>query len=192
MDYLRRTQAALRRATRDRTRREKAETAAAAARQQATDAVTPQVRRQPGRPPTPGGPNSYVRPADRMAREERAGQTQYQPARPTFAHLIHLAAPGSGVAHAQRMVDAIVAINDRGGWTTSERVMLWRAKQIWQRRVEGKDARYLVVGNRRGRLAAWQQAKVNEVRAAIETGQALDDLLRDILAAQPLRIGFAE
>jgi hypothetical protein len=188
MDYLRRTEAVLRRARQARDARVQAEQRAAqqAARTQAGQ----EPRRQPGRPPTPGGPNSYVRPADRMARAERAGQTQYQPSKPTYAHHINLSERGSGLAHARRMLDRIVTLSDKGGWTTSERVMLWRAKQIWQRRVDGKDARYLVVGNRRGRLTAGQAARIAELQAAIETGQALGDLVREL--ATPFRIGLAE
>lgn len=173
MDYLRRTEAVLRRLQRNRAHREKAE---ARATQQAAEAARP--RQRPGRPPIPGGPNSYVRPADRMARAERAGQLQYQPSRPTFAHEINLAEPGAGVAHARRMLDRIVAINDRGGWTTSERVMLWRAKQTWQRRVDGKDARYLAVGNKRGRLTASQQRQVQ----AFEDAMAIQSIVAEAVA----------
>ena len=44
----------------------------------------------------------------------------------------------------------------------SEQVLLKRRRAVLLRRIDGKDARYMVFGERRGRLGKEDQARVDE------------------------------
>lgn len=177
VDYLRRVQAQLRAAKAETAKAQKVRARAAQAQEAAT-----RPRRPAGRPQSPDR-RTPLRAREIQEREERAHS--YVPQRPAFAHLINLGEPGRGVPHARLMVDRIVALTDRGGWTTSERTMLYMARTRWQRRVEGKDARYLVVGNKRGRLTAAQQQQVKALADAMAVGAVVDEVIAEAVRAAP-------
>lgn len=158
VDYLRRATANLRRAESGLAAQAKARAAAQRA-QDAKDCPPTPPTRPRGRPPRPEGPQTPARAIDEQASRERAAS--YMPLAPSFKHLIDLAESGTGVGHAVRMVERITKLMDRGGWTTSERTMLCGARQKWRARADGKDARYRVVGTKRGRLSRDQQAQVD-------------------------------
>jgi hypothetical protein len=70
------------------------------------------------------------------------------------------------LARVERVIDA-------GGWTRNERTNLYRERDKWRRRAEGRDVRFEVAGNRAGPLTISEQAKVIVVRATVEFVQRL-------------------
>lgn len=177
VDYLRRATAHLRRAERGLAVQAKAEDLAA--KVQARVVPAPAIRR-PGRPPSTEGPARPLRPIDEQAKQARQG---YLPPGPSFKHLINLAQPGRGVPHAVLMIERITKLIDQGGWNASERTMLWLARKKWRARAEGRDARYRVVGTRRGRLSRVEQARVDACAQPEGVEQVITDFVSELLAA---------
>lgn len=66
------------------------------------------------------------------------------------------------------MVQRIRDAQERGGWTSNERSRLSRMRRNWERRLAGQDPRYLVAGNRPGRLSRREQARVHCLRRIID------------------------
>lgn len=100
--------------------------------------------------------------------------------RPAYAHLLELGARGSGPEHARFMVHEIQRLIDRRGWTDSEASMLHAARTKWERRRDGKDARYLFTGsNKPGRLPKAVQAEIRTYQTMLDLAEgasaALDD-----------------
>jgi hypothetical protein len=75
-------------------------------------------------------------------------------------------APGDTEA-ARRYLDKIAAVLAKGGLTRSDRSMLYRMRDKWQLRADGKDPRFNVVGTRPGRLAAEQENRIRELNAVL-------------------------
>lgn len=93
-------------------------------------------------------------------------------------------APGDTKAagqYLQRIEQAIA----KGGWTRTDRSLLYRLRDKWRKRAEGNDPRFNVVGTRPGRLAAEQEMRIRELNGALAIGEALhkaSETLPDALA----------
>ncbi len=81
--------------------------------------------------------------------------------RSTYAHLLNnpTCQPGD-TEEARRMVCRILSLIDRGEWSKAENTRLHRMLRKWQSRTEGKDFRFMFVGNRPGRPPRHLAAKI--------------------------------
>lgn len=78
--------------------------------------------------------------------EERV---QSGPRPPAYAHLLNIPVCSPDDRKVARSVLAqIEGTIDRGGWTRNERTRLYRMRNKWRARAEGKDPYYRVFGNR--------------------------------------------
>jgi hypothetical protein len=122
--------------------------------------------------PSPPGwqPSRRARPAVDLDQPPRAASAfdmdqQEEAARPFLAPLQSAyrvllgttpsCRPGD-VRMAARFVRRIEDAQAVGGWTRSEQARLSRLKQLWLRRAKGVDSRFMVAGNRAGRLTSAQ------------------------------------
>jgi hypothetical protein len=142
-------------------------------------------RAVPERPRPPGEHAEpvryYVTESERSYRRTHQGLPKLKPA---YAHLINLANPGSGRMHARRMVLEIERLLDHAGWSDSEAQMLYEARDKWRRRQDGLDARYLLVGTRRGRLPRWLEDAAREHQLMIDLELELRKNLADYKAGR--------
>lgn len=60
---------------------------------------------------------------------------------------------------------------EQGGWTPGEWGRLHKLEEKWQRRAEGKDPVFEVMGNRGGRMSEGELERVETVRRMIEIGE---------------------
>ncbi len=67
----------------------------------------------------------------------------------------------------------VEAAIERGGWSSSEAVGLYKERDRWKARANGTDARYSIVGNRQGGLTKHETA-------AVRQQQIIADMIRDM------------
>lgn len=72
-----------------------------------------------------------------------------------------------GAAAMVRHVEDAIA---RGGWSAPERNRLYRMRAAWGMRARGEDARFMLVGNRPGRLRGPAAERWHVLRQTIEGG----------------------
>jgi hypothetical protein len=70
---------------------------------------------------------------------------------------------------ASEVVERIRAALRRGGWTRAESRRLKRMRVKWERRAKGTDARFNVVGNRRGGLTTDEERRIAENRRFLDS-----------------------
>ncbi len=80
--------------------------------------------------------------------------------------------PGDTHAAAQYLQRIQEAINT-GGWSRTDRSLLYRLRAKWKVRAEGLDPRFNIVGTRPGRLAAEQERRIHELKSVMEIGSIL-------------------
>ena len=99
----------------------------------------------------------------------RAAFYQYLPPAP-----VHLAPqPDACRAYVGQIDDCI----ERGCWSRNERLRLRRLRATWDRRAQGRDVRYLIAGNRPGRVAADRghthpQSVFQQIQDILQPGRA--------------------
>lgn len=65
---------------------------------------------------------------------------------------------------ARHYMRRLYALIEQGGWPTSTRARLHRLHAKWYRRAEGLDARFVVVGNRKGALTRQERVQVQRIK----------------------------
>lgn len=123
-----------------------------------------------GRPPCP------VRRADLQDQAAHLGappwRSGYRPLIGTGGDMPICAPDDRGTAF--RLLQEIDAAIGRGGWSSNERGRLARLRRIWLARSRGEDARYMIAGNRPGRLRTDELRRVHVLqrRLAVDPGYA--------------------
>lgn len=82
---------------------------------------------------------------------------------------------------AKRYLARVERVLEKGGWTRSERVQLYRLRDKWRRRVNGKDPRFNAVGTKPGRLSAEQEIELRQASLQIAITGAIEKAKRETL-----------
>ena len=88
---------------------------------------------------------------------------------------------GGNREEARRYLRQVEEIIDRGGWTKSEQGRLYRMREKWQRRADGGDAVFNVVGNRKGGWTDTERAEIRRERANI----AMQEMTKEVIRSGP-------
>lgn len=79
---------------------------------------------------------------------------------------------------AKRYLARIERALEHGGWTRSERNRLYRLRDKWQARADGKDPRYNVVGTRGGRLSPDEEIRIRDINARLSIEREIEKAVR--------------
>lgn len=109
-----------------------------------------------------------MRPVDPKAAEDRATRKAWNygtPLRSAYSGILGDSPdcdPGDRTK-AKEFLQRIEIAIETGGWTSGERTRLYRLRDKWKARAEGKDARFEVAGTRAGRLVKSVESAVDGV-----------------------------
>jgi len=82
---------------------------------------------------------------------------------------------------AKRYLARVERVLEQSGWTRSERVQLYRLRDKWRRRVDGKDPRFNAVGTKPGRLSAELELRLRQETAQVAITKELEKAARAAL-----------
>lgn len=94
------------------------------------------------------------------AADARAHGIRYNSA---YRHLISTdlqCAPGDHETALRIVAQITAAMTDMLNWTDNEKSRLYELRKKWQARADGRDPRFEIAGNRRGRLSREQESHV--------------------------------
>jgi hypothetical protein len=110
--------------------------------------------------------------------------------RSTYLSIIGDCECGAGDHDAARAyLDRILAAIEQGKWSMGERARLYRLRDKWTLRANGKDARFEVVGTRAGRLDA---AAELSIRALTKRRQLLDAKAKPYRSRRKTQVDWSE
>lgn len=79
---------------------------------------------------------------------------------------------------AKRYLARIERALEHGGWSRGERGRLYRLRDKWKLRADGKDPRFNVAGTKGGRLSPEEEIRVREINARLAVEKEIDHAVR--------------